>query len=79
MIKKVRIRNYKCYGDRPADFDLARINFIYGDNSVGKSTFLQCLSSIYHMYAGGEQSIPKSDVLDMRSFKGEGSEKLIYV
>ncbi len=76
MIKKVRIRNYKCYGDRPADFDLARINFIYGDNSVGKSTFLQCLSHIYHMYDGGEQSIPKSDVLDKRSFKREGSEKI---
>ena len=75
MIKKVRIRNYKCYGDRPADFDLARINFIYGDNSVGKSTFLQCLSRIYHMYDGGEQSIP-SDGLDESSFKREGSEKI---
>ena len=76
MIKKVRIRNYKCYGDRPADFDLARINFIYGDNSVGKSTFLQCLSRIYHMYDGGETTIPVSKALNDQSFMGVGADKI---
>ena len=76
MIKKVRIRNYKCYGDRPADFDLARINFIYGDNSVGKSTFLQCLSRIYHMYDGGETAIHVSKALNDQSFMGVGADKI---
>lgn len=43
MLTKVRIKNFKCYGSEGALFDLSRINFIYGDNSVGKSTFLQFL------------------------------------
>ena len=47
MIKKVRIHNYKCYGPRGADFNLSKINFIFGDNSSGKSTFLQFLGKIY--------------------------------
>lgn len=47
MIKKVRICNYKCYGPRGADFNLSKINFIFGDNSAGKSTFLQFLDKIY--------------------------------
>lgn len=50
MIKKIRVKNFKCYGDKPVDFDLAPINFIYGDNGVGKSTFLQSISKIYEMY-----------------------------
>ena len=76
MIKKVRIRNYKCYGDQPADFELSRINFIYGDNSVGKSTFLQCLSRIYHMYYGGNTSILTSKELDAHSFMGRGADNI---
>ena len=76
MIKKVRIRNYKCYGEQPADFELAHINFIYGDNSVGKSTFLQCLSRIYHMYDGGNMSIPANKELDNRSFMGKGADNI---
>ncbi len=76
MIKKVRIRNYKCYGDQPADFELAHINFIYGDNSVGKSTFLQCLDFIYHMYDGGNVSIPANEEFDGRSFKRVGADKI---
>lgn len=45
MIKKIRIKNFKCYGPKGirADFNLAKINFIFGDNSSGKSTFLQFL------------------------------------
>lgn len=46
MIKKIRIRNFKCYGPRGADFNLGRVNFIYGDNSVGKSSFLQFLEML---------------------------------
>lgn len=46
MIKKIRIKNFKCYGPQGADFDLSKINFIYGDNSVGKSSFLQFLNML---------------------------------
>ena len=46
MIKKVRVCNFKCYGPRGADFNLSRVNFIFGDNSAGKSTFLQFLKQI---------------------------------
>lgn len=46
MIKKVRVCNFKCYGPRGADFNLSRVNFIFGDNSSGKSTFLQFLMKI---------------------------------
>ena len=46
MIKKVRIKNFKCYGPQGADFNLAKINFIFGDNSAGKSTFLQFLKKV---------------------------------
>lgn len=46
MIKKVRVCNFKCYGPKGADFDLSRINFIFGDNSAGKSSFLQFISKI---------------------------------
>lgn len=46
MIKKIRIKNFKCYGPRGADFNLSRVNFIFGDNSAGKSTFLQFLAKI---------------------------------
>ena len=46
MIKKVRIKNFKCYGDHPQDFNFSKINFIFGDNSTGKSTFLQALDLI---------------------------------
>ena len=46
MIKKVRIKNFKCYGPQGADFNLSKINFIFGDNSAGKSTFLQFLDKI---------------------------------
>lgn len=47
MIKKVRIKNFKCYGPQGVDFNLSKINFIFGDNSAGKSTFLQFLDKIY--------------------------------
>lgn len=46
MIKKIRIKNFKCYGPKGADFNLAKINFIFGDNSAGKSTFLQFLQKV---------------------------------
>lgn len=43
MIERIQIKNYKCYGDPGVDFRLKRINFVFGDNSAGKSTFLQLL------------------------------------
>ena len=46
MIKRIQIKNFKCYGEPGADFPLKRINFIFGDNSVGKSTFLQLLRMV---------------------------------
>lgn len=76
MIKKIRIKNYKCYGASPADFELSRINFIYGDNSVGKSTFLQCIANIFQMYEHGESSISVSEELNKISFKNTGADKI---
>ena len=46
MIQRIQIKNFKCYGDPGADFTLKRINFIFGDNSAGKSTFLQLLRMV---------------------------------
>ena len=43
MLKQLTIRNFKCYGKQGATFDLSRITFIYGNNSVGKSSFLEAL------------------------------------
>ncbi len=43
MVERIQIKNYKCYGDPGVDFRLKRINFLFGDNSAGKSTFLQLL------------------------------------
>ena len=43
MLKQFTIRNFKCYGKQGATFDLSRITFIYGNNSVGKSSFLEAL------------------------------------
>ncbi len=46
MIRRIQIKNFKCYGDPGADFPLKRINFIFGDNSAGKSSFLQFLRMV---------------------------------
>lgn len=46
MIRKFTIRNFKCYGKQGATFDLSRITFVYGNNSVGKSSFLDALTII---------------------------------
>lgn len=43
MLKQFTVRNFKCYGKQGATFDLSRITFIYGNNSVGKSSFLEAL------------------------------------
>lgn len=43
MIKNVRIKNFKCFGPAGVDFDLSKVNFIFGDNSSGKSSLLQFL------------------------------------
>ncbi len=43
MITRVQIKNFKCYGEPAVDIPLKRINFIFGDNGAGKSSFLQFL------------------------------------
>ena len=59
MIKRVQIKNFKCYGDPGVDFTLKRVNFIFGDNSAGKSTFLQLLRMYFQ------------DLNESRSVNGE--------
>ena len=44
MLKSMYLENFKCYGPKGAQFDLAPLTFLYGDNSAGKSTFLQAIS-----------------------------------
>ena len=46
MIKNLRIRNFKCYGETGMEISLARVNFLFGDNSSGKSSFMQFLHII---------------------------------
>ncbi len=43
MITKVRVKNFKCFGESGGDFELAPLTFLFGDNSAGKSTVLQAL------------------------------------
>ena len=50
MIKNVWIKNFKCYGSRGANFKLSQLNFIFGDNSAGKSTLLQFLKLVDAVY-----------------------------
>ena len=71
MIKRVQIKNFKCYGDPGVDFSLKRINFIFGDNSAGKSTFLQ----LFRMVLNGEgQRI--DDNFKSLVFKGDVSREI---
>jgi len=70
MIKKLRIRNFKCYGPQGADFNLSKVNFIYGDNSVGKSSFLQFLQMFASSYDYKNQY--DRAAFDRFAFKGEG-------
>lgn len=44
MLKTVYLKNFKCYGAEGVTFRLAPLTFLYGDNSAGKSTFLQSVS-----------------------------------
>lgn len=48
MISRVQIKNYKCYGEPGVDFRLKRVNFVFGDNSAGKSTFLQLIRMAFN-------------------------------
>jgi len=66
MLKKIRIQNFKCYS-KPQDFELSWINFIYGNNSVGKSTFLQAVEKIIHGQEKNHGEIPRGPET---SFKG---------
>ena len=68
MIKKIRIKNFKCYGPRGADFNLSKINFIFGDNSAGKSTFLQFLKMVANQF--DHVGTVSSKDIDKHLFKG---------
>lgn len=72
MLKKIRIRNFKCYGPHGADFNLAKINFIYGDNSVGKSSFLQFLELLFK---GADVNRYPKETFDRHLFKGVASDE----
>ena len=69
MIKKLRLKNFKCYGQKGADFNLAKINFIYGNNSVGKSSFLQFLKLLVSNVDHAENY--SRDVFDRYRFRGQ--------
>lgn len=68
MLKKIRIKNFKCYGPQGALFDLAKINFVYGGNSVGKSSFLQFLEMLLK-YVDYDAKYRRDD-FDRHLFKG---------
>ena len=71
MIRRIQIKNFKCYGDPGADFTLKRINFIFGDNSVGKSSFLQLL----RMVCNGETAKIRNHFKDY-AFSGDVSREI---
>lgn len=61
MLKQFSIKNFKCYGKNAATFDLSKITFVYGNNSVGKSTFLDALSVIYWARQNNHGVVVRSD------------------
>lgn len=71
MIKRIQIKNFKCYGEPGVDFSLKRINFIFGDNSAGKSTFLQLIRMVLN---GEGQRI--EDYFQSLVFKGDTSREI---
>ena len=71
MIKRIQIKNFKCYGEPGVDFSLKRINFIFGDNSAGKSTFLQLI----RMVLNGEDQKIDENFKDL-VFKGDVSREI---
>ena len=71
MIKRVQIKNFKCYGEPGVDFSLKRINFIFGDNSAGKSTFLQLIRMVLN---GERKGI--DDNFQALVFKGDTTKEI---
>ncbi len=71
MIKRIQIKNFKCYGEPGVDFSLKRINFIFGDNSAGKSTFLQLIRMVLN---GEGQRI--DDNFKSLVFKGDTTKEI---
>lgn len=67
MLRKFRIHNFKCYS-KSQDFELGVINFIYGNNSVGKSTFLQAVEKVIRSQENNG-IVPRDKVT---SFKNRG-------
>lgn len=61
MLKQFTIRNFKCYGKQVATFDLSRITFIYGNNSVGKSSFLDALEILDKAQRNSKGVVIRSD------------------
>lgn len=71
MIKRIQIKNFKCYGEPGVDFSLKRINFVFGDNSAGKSTFLQLVRMVLN---GEGQKI--DDNFKALVFKGDTTREI---
>lgn len=61
MLRQFTVRNFKCYGKEGATFDLSRITFIYGNNSVGKSSFLEALEILDRAQRNNRGIVIRSD------------------
>lgn len=61
MLKQFSIKNFKSYGKNAATFDLSKITFVYGNNSVGKSTFLEALKIIDDAWRKNHGIVIRSD------------------
>ena len=61
MLRQFTIKNFKCYGKQGATFDLSRITFIYGNNSVGKSSFLEALAILDKAQRNNSGLVIRSD------------------
>jgi len=76
MITNVRIKNFKCFGPRGTDFDLNKVNFIFGDNSSGKSTLLQFLDEVVKI--GSTDADNRLHVGEIDRFVYEGREPNVH-
>src|SRR6267142_1111745 len=51
MIRRIVLRNFKCFVDQPAEF--ARLNVFAGSNGTGKSTVIQALLVVFQSVNSG--------------------------
>ena len=61
MLRQFTVGNFKCYGKHGATFDFSRITFIYGNNSVGKSSFLEALDILDKAQRNNRGLVIRSD------------------